>query len=213
MNIDFKNKRNIYAIVCIVLVLAGGWFFYDMVLDPFEMEKQDYENKIDKFQKDLNDINRQKNRRKQLKQQMIAAQDEFKRLKEMFPEQEEVPKRLQDLYSVIRSSGVAITDFSPAKRMEKEYYIEHSYSIGINAGYHMLGYLLAEIANFVYPVSITNLSINRYSGIDSELKKAALNGWTPITMKVNFSLTTYTSKIAKAKSKKAEKGKSKKGKK
>ena len=58
----------------------------------------------------------------------------------------------------------------------------------------MLGYLFAEIANFSYPTAISNLHLNRYSGISSELQKAETHGWTPITMSVTFNLTTYTSK-------------------
>ena len=60
--------------------------------------------------------------------------------------------------------------------------------------HHMLGYLFAEIANFNYPTAITNLRLSRYSGIAAEVQKAESHGGTPITMSVNFNLTTYTSK-------------------
>jgi type IV pilus assembly protein PilO len=192
---DIRNRRNQYMLAIVVLILAGGYFFWDSVWAPFDSQKNDLELQITKFQKELDDINRQRNRNEQLDKQLLEANADFARLKEMFPEQEEVPKRLQDLYSVIRSSGVVITDFSPKAKEEKEYYIEHSYSIGLNAGYHMMGYLFAEIANFKYPVSITDLKISRYANIDSELQKAATHGWTPITMKVSFRLSTFTSKI------------------
>jgi hypothetical protein len=52
----------------------------------------------------------------------------------------------------------------------------------------------AEIANFNYPTAITDLKLGRYSGIAAEIQKAETHGWTPITMSVNFNLTTYTSK-------------------
>ena len=126
--------------------------------------------------------------------QLAKAENEFERLKEMFPEEEKVPLRLQDLYAVLRSSGVQIQKFNPEGRTTKEYYIENKYSIVVNSGYHMLGYLFSEIANFNYPTSITELRLNRYSGIASELEKAESHGWTPITISVSFKLTTYTSK-------------------
>ena len=53
---------------------------------------------------------------------------------------------------------------------------------------------LVEIANFNYPTAITNLRLNRYSGIKAEVEKSETHGWTPITMSVTFNLTTYTSK-------------------
>ena len=60
---------------------------------------------------------------------------------------------------------VQIQKFNPEGRAEKEHYIENRYSIAVNSGYHMLGYLFAEIANFNYPTAITNLRLSRYSGI------------------------------------------------
>ena len=112
----------------------------------------------------------------------------------MFPEQEKVPSRLQELYAVIRTSGVHITKFAPSSRDEQEYFIENKYSLAMNAGYHMLGYLFAEIANFGYPTSISSLRVMRYGGIDNEIEKASLHGWIPITTTVTMDLTTYTSK-------------------
>ena len=126
--------------------------------------------------------------------QLAQAEKDFEKLKEMFPEEEKVPLRLQDLYAVIRSSMVQIQKFNPEGRAEKEHYIENRYSIAVNSGYHMLGYLFAEIANFNYPTAITNLRLNRYSGIKAEVEKSETHGWTPITMSVTFNLTTYTSK-------------------
>ena len=95
---------------------------------------------------------------------------------------------------MIRSSMVQIQKFNPEGRAEKEHYIENRYSIAVNSGYHMLGYLFAEIANFSYPTAITNLKLNRYAGIKAEVEKSETHGWTPITMSVTFNLTTYTSK-------------------
>ena len=115
-------------------------------------------------------------------------------VEEMFPEEEKVPMRLQDLYAVLRSAGVQIQKFSPGPRTEREYFFEHRYSVAVNAGYHMLGYLFAEIANFNYPTAIADLKISRYSGIKQEIEKAESHGWTPITISVSFNLTTYTSK-------------------
>jgi len=145
-------------------------------------------------QAELDKINIQKRRIALLEKDLASAEKEFIRLKEMFPEEEKVPLRLQDLYSVVRSAGVQIVRFNPEARTEKDYYVENRYTLSVNAGYHMLGYMFAEIANFSYPTSITDLKVSRYAGIDGEVQKAALHGWIPITTSVNFSLTTYTSR-------------------
>ena len=162
--------------------------------DPFVQEREKVERDLSSAQAELDKINAQKLRLAELEVQLVQAEKDFEKLKEMFPEEEKVPLRLQDLYAVLRASGVQIQKFNPEGRSEREHYIENRYSIAVNSGYHMLGYLFAEIANFNYPTAITNLRLNRYSGIAQEMQKAETHGWTPITMSVTFNLTTYTSK-------------------
>ncbi|WP_173365121.1 MULTISPECIES: type 4a pilus biogenesis protein PilO [unclassified Fibrobacter] len=193
-NIDFKDKKNIYAIVVVLLLLAAGYCLYSYVWDPFVQDRDRLERERDAAQSELDKINAKKHRIAELELQLVQAEKDFEKLKEMFPEEEKVPLRLQDLYAVLRSSGVQIQRFNPEGSSPKEHYVENRYSIAVNSGYHMLGYLFAEIANFNYPTAITNLRLNRYSGIAAELQKAETHGWTPITVSVSFNLTTYTSK-------------------
>ena len=192
--IDFKDKKTIYALVISLLILAGAYFVYTYMWEPFTLEEQRLERDLRNAEAELSKINVQKGRIAKLEAELVAAENEFERLKEMFPEEEKVPMRLQDLYAVLRSAGVQIQKFSPGPRSEREYFFEHRYSVSVNAGYHMLGYLFAEIANFNYPTAITDLKISRYSGIKQEIEKAESHGWTPITISVSFNLTTYTSK-------------------
>ncbi len=194
LNIDFKDKKNVYAIVMTLVILLAAYAVYTYVWDPFVVEEQNLQSQLQSAQTELNKINSKKHRVAELEMQLAQAEKDFQKLKEMFPEEEKVPMRLQDLYSVLRSSGVQIQKFNPEGRSEREHYIENRYSIAVNSGYHMLGYLFAEIANFNYPTAISNLKLSRYSGIAAEVQKAETHGWTPITMSVNFNLTTYTSK-------------------
>lgn len=192
--IDLKNPRNAYAVMVVLCVLAGLYFGYDYYWVPFSDDESRLQAELDQNKQELDKIYIQKKRIVLLEKDLAAAEKEFDRLKEMFPEEEKVPLRLQDLYSVIRSSGVQIVNFKPEGRSEKEYYVENNYSLSINAGYHMLGYLFAEIANFPYPTTISALKVGRYAGIEEELKKASMHGWIPITTTVTFKLTTYTSR-------------------
>lgn len=193
--IDLKDKRNVYAIIVILILMAAAHLVYNYMWDPFVYQRESLERDLQSAQAELDKINAKKHRVAELEMQLAQAEKDFEKLKEMFPEEEKVPLRLQDLYSVLRSSGVQIQKFNPEGRgTEREHYIENRYSIAVNSGYHMLGYLFAEIANFNYPTAILNLRLNRYSGIAAEIQKAETHGWTPITMSVSFNLTTYTSK-------------------
>ncbi|SHK69807.1 type 4a pilus biogenesis protein PilO [Fibrobacter sp. UWEL] len=194
--IDFKDKKTIYALVIVAIIALGAYYMWDYVWNPFDAQRASLESDLSSAQAELDKINAKKHRVQELEMQLVQAEKDFEKLKEMFPEEEKVPLRLQDLYSVLRSSGVQIQKFNPEGRSEREHFIENRYSIAVNSGYHMLGYLLAEIANFNYPTAISNLKLNRYSGIANEIQKAETHGWTPITMSVTFNLTTYTSKKA-----------------
>ena len=192
--LNLKDKKTIYALAISLLILAGAYFVYTYMWEPFTLEEQRLESELRNAESELSKINVQKGRIAKLEAELVAAENEFERLKEMFPEEEKVPMRLQDLYAVLRSAGVQIQKFSPGPRTEREYFFEHRYSVAVNAGYHMLGYLFAEIANFNYPTAIADLKISRYSGIKQEIERAESHGWTPITISVSFNLTTYTSK-------------------
>lgn len=192
--IDFKDKKTIFMLVAILLILVGGYFTYAYIWEPFTLEQQRLEQELQSAQSELDKINIQRGRASKLEAELVLAEKEFERLKEMFPEEEQVPMRMQDLYAVLRSAGVQIQKFSPGGTAEREFYVEHRYSVSVNAGYHMLGYLFAEIANFNYPTTIADLKVSRYSGIKQEIEKAESHGWTPITISVAFNLTTYTSK-------------------
>ena len=194
LNIDLKDKKTLYAFIMTLVILVAGYTVYTYVWDPFVEERKGLESQLESATNELKKIESKRHRVAELEMQLAQAEKDFQKLKEMFPEEEKVPLRLQDLYSVLRSSGVQIQKFNPEGRSEREHYIENRYSIAVNSGYHMLGYLFAEIANFNYPTAITNLKLSRYSGIAAEVQKAETHGWTPITMSVNFNLTTYTSK-------------------
>ena len=191
---DLNDKKNVYALLVVVLALAGAYYFYDSYWLPFEDERTRLESDLEQAQSELDKINVQRKRVHKLEEDLANAEREFETLKDMFPEEEKVPLRLQDLYAVVRSSGVQIQKFNPEGRSEKEYYIENKYSVAVNSGYHMLGYLFAEIANFTYPTSITDLKLSRYAGMAEEMEKAEAHGWTPVTTSLAFNLTTYSSK-------------------
>jgi type IV pilus assembly protein PilO len=191
---DIKDKKNIYLIVVIIVCLGSGYWFYDSIWTEFQLQQQKLVDDQKNAQAELDKINAQRPRIPMLEADLQKAEIEFERLKEMFPEEEKVPLRLQDLYAVVRASGVNIKSFKPAGSQPKEHFVENNYSFEVNAGYHMLGYLFAEIANFNYPTTIDNLKLTRFGSLTQEVKKAENHGWEPITMGVSFDLTTFTSR-------------------
>ena len=56
-NIDFKDKKNIYAIVVVLLLLAAGYCLYSYVWDPFVQDRDRLERERDAAQSELDKIN------------------------------------------------------------------------------------------------------------------------------------------------------------
>lgn len=191
---DIKDKGNIYVIFVVVACVCACYLFYDFIWADFQTNQEKLVNERKNAQIELDKINLQKPRVPMLEADLQRAEIEFERLKEMFPEEEKVPLRLQDLYAVVRASGVNIRAFKPTTTVQKEHFVENNYSFNVNAGYHMLGYLFAEIANFNYPTTIDSLKLSRSGTITQETKKAEEHGWEPITTSVSFALTTFTSR-------------------
>jgi type IV pilus assembly protein PilO len=191
---DKKNIKNIYCAIAIILCVGSGYLFYDMIWVDFQNNKQKLVQDQKNAQAELDKIEAQRSRIPMLESDLQRAEIEFERLREMFPEEENVPTRLQDLYTVIRESGVNIQAFKPTSLQEKEFYVENNYSFNINAGYHMLGHLFADIANFNYPTTIDNLKLNRSAIITQEIERAKNHGGSPLTISVSFDLTTFTSR-------------------
>jgi len=191
---DIKDKKNIYVVFVVIICLSSVYLFYDSKWTEFQVEQKALIDEQKNAKAELDKINSQRSRIPDLEKEVQKAQMEFDKLKEMFPEEEKVPDRLKDLYSAVKVSGVNIQEFKPNESKIDSHFVQHRYSFNVNAGYHMLGYLFADIARLKYPTTIDNLKLNRFGAISQEVKKQEEHGWEPITMSVSFDLTTFTSR-------------------
>ena len=56
LNIDFKDKKNIYCIVTIVIICLALYSVYTYVWDPFQVEYESLESQRISAQKELDKI-------------------------------------------------------------------------------------------------------------------------------------------------------------
>jgi type IV pilus assembly protein PilO len=148
----------------------------------------------EKLNGDLTLVKTQMQRLSALKEDLRLAEADFAKLQDMFPDQEKIPTRLQDLLTVTRRSGTTTTIFKPLPASEKDYYTENNYQITVRGSYHSIGEMFAEFANFKYPTSIQKMSIEVSPNLKSELESADLHGTNPSTVVAQFDFTTYTSR-------------------
>jgi len=191
---DPKDKINQWLILVVLLVGAGGYYFWDSVYVPMTEQIRTLKEEEDKLQRELTKVKSQVQRMAKLKEELAVAQADFAKLQEMFPDQEQIPTRLQDLTSVTRRSGTTTTRFQPLPAVQKEYYTENKYKLNITGSYHAIGEMFAELANFRYPTSVQKLALEVSPKLKDELDNADKHGTTANTVVTEFEFTTYTSR-------------------
>ena len=209
--VDFRDPLTIYMLSMIVVTLAVCAAFWFLSFDPLQQEILETQAKIESQSKELDRIMREAARKPQFEKEVADAQVELARLKEMFPDEEKVPLRLHDIYVAVRQAGVRVVSVEPVNRPPappppagqqaaaasddpSTYYNENYYKLEVEGGYHQLGDMFAEIANFDYPTRINDVKIRRFSGMKKELDNAKSHGTTPTTMTVSFRLVTFSSR-------------------
>lgn len=194
LKFDPKDKINQWLILVLLIVGGGGYYFWDSVYLPMTEEIRTLKEEEDKLQRDLTKVKSQVQRMAKLREELLVAKAEFAKLQEMFPDQEQIPSRLQDLTSVTRRSGTTTTRFQPLPAVQKEYYTENKYKLNITGSYHAIGEMFAELANFRYPTSVQKLALEVSPKLKDELDNADKHGTTANTVVTEFEFTTYTSR-------------------
>lgn len=194
LKFDTKDKINQWLVLVLLIVGGGGYYFWDSVYLPMTEEIRTLKEEEDKLQRDLTKVKSQVQRMAKLREELVVAKAEFAKLQEMFPDQEQIPTRLQDLTSVTRRSGTTTTRFQPLPPVQKEYYTENKYKLNITGSYHAIGEMFAELANFRYPTSVQKLALEVSPKLKDELDNADKHGTTANTVVTEFEFTTYTSR-------------------
>lgn len=193
-NLSLNAKLWLFAGFCAFIVVYLAYNFYDQEYSQYSLQVEKLDSDIKHKQGQLRQILAQKQRLKDLETEIEQANVEFVKLKEMFPDEELIPRRLIDLTAVTRKSLTIPTKFLPLTVEEKEFYKENHYAITISSSYHALGMLFGEMANFRYPTAINKLQIEKAADLDKEVNEAKDHGEIPRTIIANFQLTTFTSK-------------------
>jgi type IV pilus assembly protein PilO len=194
LKLTIDQKLWLFFAAVFAVIAYMGWMFYEEKYVAFAEESQRLERDIRDKRGQLRQIMAQKQRIKDLESEIELAEAEFLRLKEMFPDEEAIPKRLLDLTAVTRRSLTLPTKFVPMQSEQKEFYKENHYQLTISSSYHALGMLFGEVANFKYPTSISKVNIDRVPDLEKEIEASREHGEQPRTVTASFQLTTFTSK-------------------
>ncbi len=194
LRVDLKDRLTQWLVLCILLAGGGAYAHYTYVYLPRQEIIEQLTQEEDKLSRELTVVKTQVQRLAQIREELAQAEAEFAKLQEMFPDEERIPSRLQDLLTVTRRSGTVTTKFVPQPSIQQQYFAENNYKISTSGSYHSIGEMFAEFANFKYPTSIQKMSITVSANLKTELDNADKHGTVPSTVSAEFDFTTYTSR-------------------
>jgi type IV pilus assembly protein PilO len=192
--LNFKNPKLRNPLIVAVVGIAGivGWvhFIYTEKNLAHIKVKADLAAK----EKELNSILALKPQLNHIEQEIFAAQHKLDSLKSIFPDRKEIPKLLREITGVARASGISTTRFNPRPDVEREYYIENHYDLGVTGGFHDLGRFYSFLANMPLIVNLTKVSIRTNGGLEESKRLSEEHGSPISTVAASFTMTTFSSK-------------------
>jgi type IV pilus assembly protein PilO len=191
LKLDLKDPNVRNVLVAIGVILTVSYLWYDSVYRPKVEEIAELTEKKDKVEAELLKINALKPQLERLRQESVALNATLDSLKNIFPDQKEVPRLIREITAVNRRSGVTTTRFTPMPDVVQEYYVENKYNVEMRGDYHNLGALFSYLANFQLIVNLTNMKISA-SGAGAKAEGPYAD--KPPSVLAAFELTTFSSK-------------------
>jgi len=192
LDIKDPNVRN--ALIGVAVILCVGYLWFDSYYSPKMEEIKALTEKKEAVDAELLKINSLKPQLDRLRQESIMMAAKLDSLKNIFPDQKEVPRLIREITAVNRRSGVITTRFTPMPDVEKEYYVENKYNVSMLGDYHNLGTLFSYFANFQLIVNLDNVSISANPGYGSGSKGLGPYEERPPSVLAAFELTTFSSR-------------------
>ena len=190
---NIKDPRIRVPILVTLLVGGGIYYWYTQFFQPLQVERDELTNQLKAKKDTLRIVQALKPQVKQLRQEVIAAQEKLDSLKSIFPDQKEIPKLIREITSVARASGITTTKFNPLPDVMREYYVENRYSVTVEGGYHDLAEFFAFLANFTLIINLSSMHIDAHPSYHATGEGENEFSTLP-SVKSFFEMTTFSSK-------------------
>ena len=191
-NLDLKNRNVQYALigVCVLGALIYGWV--DQVYKPMAESIAQLTEKKEKLEAELAKINTLKPQLEKLRQESIILNARLDSLRNMFPDEKEIPKLIRQITTVNRKSNITTTRFTPKPDVVQEYYVENKYDVALIGDYHNIGAFFSHLANFQLIINLSGVTITANSGYNRGDPDANIER-VPSAL-ATFEMTTFSSR-------------------
>ena len=188
------NDPNVLCLIISVFVIAvAGYMWHSTAYAPLMESINHLTAEKEQRETELMRINALKPQLDRLRAENTKLEAKLDSLKNIFPDQKEVPRLIRDMTAVNRRSNIVVTRFTPKDDVVKEYYVENKYDVSVTGSYHNLGELFSFLANFQLIVNLTDVSINANSAA-ANVGTGTEAVTTPPSVTASFELTTFSSR-------------------
>ena len=108
------------------------------------------------------------------KKQKVEAEETYNLLKEVLPDESEIPDLLRDMTQVGLAQGLQFERFKPGEKIEHDFYAEKNVDIVANGTYHQVANFVSEIAALPRIINFSNFKISSSKKSDSNLRFEAV---------------------------------------
>lgn len=176
-NIDFNDigswTRRVKVIMAFLLCVVIIGLGYKFVVQPQMLVLDDVEAREPVLKKTFLEKKELAINLEEYKKQKIEAEDTFNLLKEVLPNESEIPDLLRDMTQVGLSQGLQFERFKPGIKIENDFYAEKSVDIVANGSYFQIASFVSEIAALPRIINFSNFTLER-DGDSNNLKFEAL---------------------------------------
>ena len=168
INWDFDQAGNwpllvkVAATVLLVIILVGGWIYYDTV---------DQTNMLKKVEKKEVSLKKSFEAKQQKAANLIAYTQQLKDMQEQFgamlqqlPNKTEIAALLVDVSQAGLASGLEFKLFQPSGEHKKDFYAEKPINIQVRGSYHEFGVFASNLAALPRIVTLHNVTLTPGSG-------------------------------------------------
>lgn len=191
--INFRNPKILHPILIVGMGAILFVLVFQKVVIPNRQRLKSLQEKEQLLQTELNKIWAMKTRFKALQTEVETANHKLDSLREVFPDQKEIPKLIKEITKVARASNIITVKFIPLPDIIREYYKENRYNIAVIGGYHDLAEFFSFLANLPLIINLSNVKMTAFSSGKSASDEAGYSE-AEKTITASFDMTTFSSK-------------------
>ena len=132
-------------IILPVLLIGGIFAYYKYFLAPLNEKEKAIATDLEKIKRDYNEAVGKTARLSQLQQEISLLNQDIAEVQKRLPPKKDVPYLIRLLSKKMGQFQIIWNRISPGTQTEKEYYVEHSYTIPFKTTFHDLARFLTEI--------------------------------------------------------------------